>query len=194
MNREKRKQLLQLKPFLDKLETRRLMSLGGAKARLAHDAGAREDGARVAARRRRPGCVRARAGPASQDGGRPWARRPVAGAAAARGVRRSPRLGGEPGQRADRSPQVRGRPPPDGGPERATGSVRDPATPPAQTVVDDNPGRLAERRPAASRRRPPHARPSARSPRRRSSKTRSRSPSAEPSTSRCRTWAWERPA
>ena len=31
MNREKRKQILQLKPYLDKLETRRLMSLGGAK-------------------------------------------------------------------------------------------------------------------------------------------------------------------
>ena len=37
MSRESRKQLLQLKPYLDKLETRRLMSLGGAKARFAHD-------------------------------------------------------------------------------------------------------------------------------------------------------------
>jgi hypothetical protein len=37
MNREKRKQLLQLKPYLDKLEMRRLMSLGGAKSRLAYE-------------------------------------------------------------------------------------------------------------------------------------------------------------
>ena len=37
MSRESRKQLLQLKPYLDKLETRRLMSLEAAKARFAHE-------------------------------------------------------------------------------------------------------------------------------------------------------------
>jgi hypothetical protein len=37
INREKRKQLLQLKPYLDKLEMRRLMSVGDPKSRLAHD-------------------------------------------------------------------------------------------------------------------------------------------------------------
>ena len=38
MNREKRKHRLQLKPHLDKLEMRRLMSVEGAKSRFAHGA------------------------------------------------------------------------------------------------------------------------------------------------------------
>ena len=38
MNREKRKQRLQLKPYLDKLEMRRLMSVEVARARFGHDA------------------------------------------------------------------------------------------------------------------------------------------------------------
>ena len=80
MNREKRKQLLQLKPYLDKLEMRRLMSVGGASSRFARDAGAREDSARIPARRRRPRCVRADAGRAPRAGGGPGARCPVAGA------------------------------------------------------------------------------------------------------------------
>ena len=37
MNREKRKQRLELKPSLDKLEMRRMMSMGGARARLVHE-------------------------------------------------------------------------------------------------------------------------------------------------------------
>ena len=37
MNRDKRRQNLQIRPYLDRLETRRLMSLGGAKARFAHE-------------------------------------------------------------------------------------------------------------------------------------------------------------
>jgi RHS repeat-associated protein len=36
MNREKRKQRLQLKPYLDKLETRRLMSVGDTNSRFTH--------------------------------------------------------------------------------------------------------------------------------------------------------------
>jgi hypothetical protein len=37
MNRAQRKQVLQLKPYLDKLETRRLMSVGDPKSRFAHE-------------------------------------------------------------------------------------------------------------------------------------------------------------
>ena len=50
MNREKRKQSLQLKPYLDKLEMRRMMSLGGATSRFARIAAQERASARVPAR------------------------------------------------------------------------------------------------------------------------------------------------
>ena len=193
MNREQRKRRLQLKPYLDKLEMRRMMSRGGAKPRLAQVVAGRE-GSRSKPSSPTATSMRSRSALAQHprlaaDLGLGALSQSLR---AARGLRRAPRLGSEPGQRADRSPTVRGRPPPDGGHDRLTDRrPPSPATPPTQTTVTTT--QSARRLSAAAA----HvARGLSRTGHlaARSCKIRSRSPWAARSTSPCPAWAWERPA
>ena len=125
MNREKRKQILQLKPFLDKLETRRLMSLGGAKARIDHEMVQATAALRLSSPPATWGRSRLDLVQHPGERGRPWAGR-LSRHSPECWLRRPARLGGELGQRADGSSQVRGRAPPDGGAERSGASVHEP--------------------------------------------------------------------
>ena len=116
MNREKRKQRLQLKPYLDKLEMRRMMSMGGASSRFARDRWPRSGSAWTLSS---PTATWMRSRQTLAD--RPGLAADMGLGALSQslrehaGVRREPRLGREPRQRADRSPRLRGRPPPEPG-------------------------------------------------------------------------------
>ena len=80
MSRESRKRRLQLKPHLDKLEMRRLMSVGDAKSHFAHVISIREAVLESQLAAWRPEFVRVDFGPETSARGGPRTRCTVPGA------------------------------------------------------------------------------------------------------------------